>query len=732
MDVLGIKLENCYGIQQLDASLAFEGSPKRKGSPEIPFGSAFSIYAPNGFMKTSLARTFLDFQEGRESQDLVFPARPTSRSITSDPATSITPESVFVIKPYVERYAGAGTSTLLVNPKLRSEYEEAVRNIESTQEDLLKALKEASKWPGKASPASEIKEVFQFKNPYDFFAELAGSLDGDTRFSDLSYNEIFNDKTISAFKAGTLHEQLQEYISKYQELVDKSPLLSKKFNHTGAADVSKSLHSNGFFDASHTLNISNGGEKIEINSAKDFEALVIVEKQRILGDKELSAKFEAVDKQLQKNVELKKFREYLTEHPEIMTELGDFNGFRKKLWYCYFNVVQSALSLFAGAYASAKDVIAETAQQALEEKTKWTSVVTQFNERFYVPFKLVVQNQQDVILKGESPKVVFEFEDGQGTCGVEEDKLLQVLSQGEKRALYILNVLFEIQARLESKQKTLLIIDDIADSFDYKNKYAIIEYFNEISKIPFFRLIFLTHNFDFHRTISSRLQISRGRRLFAKKKQGALSFVQEKYQKNPFTTWKGGLAQSSAFLVASIPFVRNLAEYCHGTNSPHYLKLTSLLHIKADSLTLTIGDLEASFKATLLDQAALTLPNPAGSALQLVYDEAEALAVRADDDVELESKVILSIGIRLKAEEFMIAKINDPAFVDAISSNQTFELYSRFTSAFPAASEQIMVLSQVNLMTPENIHLNSFMYEPILDMSALHLYDLYGKVKALA
>jgi len=109
--------------------------------------------------------------------------------------------------------------------------------------------------------------------------------------------------------------------------------------------------------------------------------------------------------------------------------------------------------------------------------------------------------------------------------------------------------------------------------------------------------------------------------------------------------------------------------------------------------------------------------------MQLIYDEAEALAAKSDDDVELESKVILSIGIRLRAEEFMIAKINDPAFVNAISSNQTFELYSRFSLVFPGASEQLMVLSQVNLMTPENIHLNSFMYEPILDMSALHLYE---------
>ena len=35
------------------------------------------------------------------------------------------------------------------------------------------------------------------------------------------------------------------------------------------------------------------------------------------------------------------------------------------------------------------------------------------------------------------------------------------------------------------------------------------------------------------------------------------------------------------------------------------------------------------------------------------------------------------------------------------------------------------------MLTPENIHLNSFMFEPILDMSLVHLYDLYQKVKVL-
>ena len=41
------------------------------------------------------------------------------------------------------------------------------------------------------------------------------------------------------------------------------------------------------------------------------------------------------------------------------------------------------------------------------------------------------------------------------------------------------------------------------------------------------------------------------------------------------------------------------------------------------------------------------------------------------------------------------------------------------------------ILEQVAMLTPENIHLNSFMFEPILDMSLLHLYDLYQEVKNL-
>jgi hypothetical protein len=45
---------------------------------------------------------------------------------------------------------------------------------------------------------------------------------------------------------------------------------------------------------------------------------------------------------------------------------------------------------------------------------------------------------------------------------------------------------------------------------------------------------------------------------------------------------------------------------------------------------------------------------------------------------------------------------------------------------------RIGVLQRVLLMTPESIHLNAFIYEPILDISDGHLRKLCQEVQALA
>jgi hypothetical protein len=66
------------------------------------------------------------------------------------------------------------------------------------------------------------------------------------------------------------------------------------------------------------------------------------------------------------------------------------------------------------------------------------------------------------------------------------------------------------------------------------------------------------------------------------KTENEIKLIEEKYQNNPFIFWKKNfqVAGSEAMLIASIPFVRNIAEY--SGSKANYLKLTSLLHIKDD------------------------------------------------------------------------------------------------------------------------------------------------------
>ena len=103
---------------------------------------------------------------------------------------------------------------------------------------------------------------------------------------------------------------------------------------------------------------------------------------------------------------------------------------------------------------------------------------------------------------------------------------------------------------------------------------------------------------------------------------------------------------------------------------------------------------------------------------------------RVAPGINLEHKIVLSIAIRIAAERFMVAKLDDDAFVEAITKNQTHELLEAFKKKFPM-DPATQVLNKVLIMTPENIHLNAFMYEPIVDMSDDHLKALYGEVTAL-
>jgi hypothetical protein len=157
--------------------------------------------------------------------------------------------------------------------------------------------------------------------------------------------------------------------------------------------------------------------------------------------------------------------------------------------------------------------------------------------------------------------------------------------------------------------------------------------------------------------------------------------------------------------------------------------LTALLHWKPESSAITQGELDAVYN-TLFKTNGTYAGASTASVVDFIEEEADACLV-ADDGVNFEHKIVLAIAIRLAAERFMASKIADAPFLAGIEENQTNALLKRFQKDFGGEVAAIRTLRNVMLMTPENIHLNAFMYEPIVDMSDDHLRKLYREVVAL-
>ncbi|MDD7473843.1 MAG: hypothetical protein PUH01_06865, partial [Pseudomonadota bacterium] len=174
-------------------------------------------------------------------------------------------------------------------------------------------------------------------------------------------------------------------------------------------------------------------------------------------------------------------------------------------------------------------------------------------------------------------------------------------------------------------------------------------------------------------------------------------------------------------IIASIPFFRNIAEYC-GDNDT-YIGLTSFLHYKTKTAQLRVSDLLPLLNLYQKNEIQVSSDE---NYLEMLDDLSQKV-LDEDDDISLENKLVLSINSRLKVEKLMKERIlnNEKECPDA-EVNQTREW---FIKAKPYLKEyERNLIDEVNLITPESIHLNAFMYEPLIDVSIWKLKDLFNKV----
>ena len=720
--MLDVKMENCYGISKLSCIFDFLGCP------------AVSIYAPNGSMKTSFAKTFEDISHGNMSQDTIFSSRETVRKVLWGDG-KIDPKNVFVIRSIDEGFHSDKIATLMANHKLRKNYCDIYIDINEEKDKLFQNLVKLS-----GLKIDEIAKQISFATmpeKVDILEDVFTGLEkirsevmnnNEPMFSKVLYKEIFDDKVLAVLKKPEVKQKIIQYMEQYNSLIEKAKFFRKGvFNHYNADKIAIELNKNGFFSAKHyIILIEPNGEKVEIGTYKKLIRAINQEKENIINDPTLREIFDDIDS-LFKNEQLRRFRDLIGGNKSIIPELSDVERFRTRLWIDYLKENKEQYEVLMDKYEKVKKRLQEIVSQANAERTQWSKVIDIYNSRFSVPFTVTVGNQSDVMLKGALvPRFDFEYNDGRDTQSIEEEKLLEVLSHGERRALYLLNIIYEIEARKTAGQETIFIVDDIADSFDYKNKYAILEYLYELSKAENFYQVILTHNFDFYRTVNSRIISKRENKYHAIKESGNIRLQEEHYQHNPFNTWREKLCQNIEMLIASIPFARNIAEYRGDEDGQE--KLVSFLHIKNDTDQLKISDVY-NFLQKVININATELQGGDKNYVEALYKTACDLC-HEQEIFHLEKKIVLSMAIRLKAEQFMINKIDDDEFVSNITSNQTRALFDKYKQKF-SDSDNLETLEKVNLMTPENIHINSFMYEPILDMSGESLKRLYKNVSKL-
>ncbi|EJB83755.1 hypothetical protein HPHPH9_1489 [Helicobacter pylori Hp H-9] len=461
---LKINIENCYGIGKIkDISLDFSQA------------NSYLLYAQNGVFKTSFAKSLTDLINNEMPKDNFYPKRESKIEIEFN-GHGISKENVAVFHSYDEKFNSEDSvTTFMAKSELKQRYDDILSELEEKKKVLLKSLKSGFNYE------KEI-ETIKNKNFYEILDNHLTEIENSEEHYSFKYHDIFDKSEKVKDFVNKNRDLIEQYFNKYKELLS----LSKVFKHTEvgdfgtnhANDLKKALENDRFFKANHSLMIAEE----EIKNYNKLSEIFEEEKNKILNNENLKNSFANIEKVINANKELKAFKDAINRDNTLLTELLNYDSFREKVLFSYLKqFIQNVRSLVE-LYREKKPEIEEIIKQANKDQKEWESVIEIFNQRFLVPFKVKLQNQKDILLNKDAAQFRFIFSDDNQDMNVQKEDLQKHLSGGEKRALYILQILFEIEARKRSDKTQLLVFDDISDSFDYRNKHAIIEYLNDLQE----------------------------------------------------------------------------------------------------------------------------------------------------------------------------------------------------------------------------------------------------------
>ena len=287
MDKLKVYLENCYGISSLDETFDLSNA---KGKAK-----AYSIYAPNGLMKTSFSRTFEALSKGEQPKEERFNRQSTCIVEVDD--VDIKKEQIYVLKSEIEISSdNEAVTNILINQESKARYDSLISAVNNLKSKLETSLQKQSKIK---KDDIEDKLINDFQT--DGFVKairLAKELVIGDDLGRFIYNEIFDPKAISIFESPEFLSKSNEFNQRYQELFNQAGTIYSRgvFNPAKADTSFNTLNKQGYFAGGHKVHLKGDASSI------DYE--------------ELQEKMKVVHESIDSDAELKKLRGNLAKNAQ--------------------------------------------------------------------------------------------------------------------------------------------------------------------------------------------------------------------------------------------------------------------------------------------------------------------------------------------------------------------------------------------------------------------------------
>lgn len=703
MELFLKKVENAFGIKSLHLNLEND----KKMYQEL-------IYSKNGSFKTSFSNTLYNLSNG--TLENVFDRLTDEKAILD---ISIL-ENGKEIKNFDNRFVVFSREIYEQHSKLLSDYSSELETltIDKKNSEYINELLTEETIEIKLQIDNYLKGTgLNFEILLDMFSNLEdGYLD--------RIIQLLN--TIINHEAQDISEiNIKKIYQKAYDIVDQSEFQSKISNYIQVLEnkINAQLFDKNF-NENNCLQFINNVDKAKYLSETKSRGLFLKDKvyydidevkkifeeeiKKISKDPEIIEQSKEITKLMGTAKESEFLKESIRKNPLLVKQLS---AGRKNILLSYLKSSSIDYNYWLEVIKKAKKELNNVLKIAQDKQTNFERAIEIYKNRFHPIFDIKIVNKAESMLGIKTPTITF-YHNRYCEIPVTETKLSQILSSGEKTTLNILKFIVEYENC--KKYHPFIILDDIVETFDYSNRYAFMEYINDLVNLDVPTIV-MTHNFEFYRTVSKR--IPKLRKSVASANSNGVVDIQTNNRINK--NMENVLKCSNVYdFFCAIPYLREIKTILLEDTKT----LDSCLHYKENTSKLQIKDILLQFPSNAIKSLKIDGNDIYMEKLFEITDNLSGF-----DDFDIVKKTILSLSCRLLIERKIIA--NNFNLLTNINTNQTAQLLDLYgEKLFPNVKKY---LEAVQLSTPEFIHANAFMYEPLIDINGKYLFELYNQIKKI-